>query len=162
MRLTRTTRDVDMILHFDSGAATFAGVQQELERLGYALREPVGDGPVHRFARGSRGAETIDVMVADRLSPKQHPKALRRKVFAVPGAAYVEDSRDRDRHLDDAAVLACAVTDPIGDRARMIGSDRQRIEALWKVLKDLGHKSWIATGTDARRAHAALRVLVSD
>lgn len=85
LQLTRTTRDVDMILHVDSGAATFAGVQQELERLGYVLRKPVGDGPVHRFARGSRGAETIDVMVADRLSPKQHPKALRRKVFAVPG-----------------------------------------------------------------------------
>lgn len=197
LRLTRTTRDVDMILHIDSGAATFAGVQQELERLGYVLREPVGDGPIHRFARGSRGAETIDVIVADRLSPKQHPKALRRKVFAVPGgtsalrktvncevtagevavvlsipdvlgalvlkgAAYVEDSRDRNRHLDDAAVLACAVTDPVGDRARMIGSDRRRIEALWKVLQDVDHKSWIATGTDAGRARAALRVLVSD
>jgi hypothetical protein len=85
LRLTRATRDVDMILHIDSGAATFAGVQHELERLGYALREPIGDGPVHRFARGSRGDETIDVMVADRLSPKQHPKALRRRVFAVPG-----------------------------------------------------------------------------
>jgi hypothetical protein len=197
LRLTRTTRDVDMILHIDSGAATFAGVQHELERLGYALREPIGDGPVHRFARGSRGAETIDVMVADRLSPKQHPKALRRRVFAVPGgtsalrktvncevtagevavvlsipdvlgalvlkgAAYVEDSRDRNRHLDDAAVLACAVTDPVGDRARMIGSDRRRIEALWKVLQDVDHKSWIATGTDDGRARAALRVLVSD
>ena len=186
-----------MILHIDSGAATFAGVQHELGRLGYVLREPVGDGPIHRFARGSSAAETIDVMVADRLSPKQHPKALRRKVFAVPGgtsalrktvncevtagevvvvlsipdvlgalvlkgAAYMEDSRDRDRHLYDAAVLACAITDPIGDRARMIGSDRRRIEALWKVLQDVDHKSWIATGTDARRAHAALRVLVSD
>ena len=92
-------------------------------------------------------------------------------VFSIPdvlgalvlkGAAYVEDSRDRDRHLDDAAVLACAVTDPIGDRARMIGSDRRRIEALWKVLQDVDHRSWIAIGTDARRAHAALRVLVSD
>ncbi|MDA0252896.1 MAG: hypothetical protein O3A42_18440 [Actinobacteria bacterium] len=92
-------------------------------------------------------------------------------VFSIPdvlgalvlkSAAYVEDSRDRDRHLDDAAVLACAVTDPIGDRARMIGSDRRRIEALWKVLQDLDHKSWIATGTDASRGHAALQVLMSD
>ena len=82
--------------------------------------------------------------------------------LVLKGAAYVEDSCDRDRHLDDAAVLACAVTDPIGDRARMIGSDRRRIEALWKVLQDVDHKSWIATGTDASRGHAALRVLVSD
>jgi len=70
LRPTRTTRDVDMILHIDSGAATFAGVQYELERFGYVLREPVGDGPIHRFARGSRDTETVDVMVADHLSPK--------------------------------------------------------------------------------------------
>ena len=141
--------------------------------------------------------ETVDVMVADRLPPEMHPKALRRKVFALPGgtsalrktvncevntgeiavvlsipdvlgalvlkgAAYLEDSRDRGRHLDDAAVLACAVTDPIGDRARMIGSDRRRIQALWKVLQDLDHRSWIATGTTSRRGHGALRVLVGD
>lgn len=197
LRLTRPTRDVDMILHIDSGAATFAGVRHDLERIGYVLCEPVGSGPVHRFARGSRDAETVDVMVADRLSPKQHPKALRRKVFAVPGgtsalrktvncevtagevvvmlsipdvlgalvlkgAAYVEDSRDRDRHLDDAAVLACAITDPVGDRARMIGSDRRRILALWNVLQNLDHKSWVATGTYARRGHAGLRVLLGD
>jgi len=197
LRLTRTTRDVDMILHIDSGAATFAGVQHELERLGYVLREPVGDGPIHRFVRGPNAIETVDVMVADRLPPKMHPKALRRRVFALPGgtsalrktvncevstgeiavvlsipdvlgalvlkgAAYLEDSRDRGRHLDDAAVLACAVTDPVGDRTRMIGSDRRRIQALWKVLQDLDHRSWIATGTTSRRGHGALRVLVDD
>ncbi|MDA2951039.1 MAG: hypothetical protein O2892_18725 [Actinomycetota bacterium] len=196
LRLTRTTRDVDMILHIDSGAATFAGVQQELERLGYLLREPVGDGPVHRFARGSRGcrddrchgrrppiAETTSQGVTPDSVRSGGTSALRKTVncevtagevavvFSIPdvlgalvlkSAAYVEDSRDRDRHLDDAAVLACAVTDPIGDRARMIGSDRRRIEALWKVLQDLDHKSWIATGTDASRGHAALQVLMSD
>ena len=54
--------------------------------------------------------------------------------LVLKGAAYMEDLRDRERHLYDAAVLACAVTDPIGDRARMIGNDRKRIAALWKVL----------------------------
>ena len=84
--------------------------------------------------------ETVDVMVADRLPPKRHPKVLQRKAFSVPGgtsalrktvncevttdagvvtlsipdalgslglkgAAYLEDSRDRERHLDDAVVL---------------------------------------------------------
>lgn len=196
LQLTRPTRDVDMILHIETGAATFGGVQYELERLGYALREPIGDGPVHRFVRGPDNAETVDVMVADRLPPKRRPKVLRRTVFAVPGgtsalqkrvncqvdigdgvlvvlsipdvlgalvlkgAAYVEDSRDSGRHLDDAAVLACAVTDPVGDRARMIGSDRKRIRALWAVLQDLDHHSWIATGANSRRGHGALRVLV--
>ena len=156
LQLIRPTRDVDMVLHIETGVATFSGAQHELERLGYVLREPVGDGPVHRFVRGPHDAETVDVMVADHLSPKRHPKALHRKVFAVPGgtsalrktvncevntgahtvvlsipdvlgalvlkgAAYLEDSRERGRHLDDAAVLACAATDPVSDRARMIG-----------------------------------------
>jgi len=197
LQLTRATRDVDMVLHIDSGAATFGGVRYDLERLGYALREPIGSGPVHRFVRGPNDTETVDVMVADRLSPERHPKVLRRRVFALPGgtsalrktvncevnagtivvmlsipdvlgalvlkgAAYLEDPRDGGRHLDDAAVLACAVTDPVGDRARMIGNDRRRIQALWKVLQDLDHQSWIATGSASRRGHGALRVLVGD
>jgi hypothetical protein len=196
MQLTRPTRDVDMVLHIETGATTFGGVRHELERLGYSLREPVGDGPVHQFVRGSRDAETVDVMVADHLSPKLHPKVRRRKVFAIPGgtsalrktvncevnagedvvmlsipdvlgalvlkgAAYLGDSRDRGRHLDDAAVLACAATDPVGDRARMIGNDRRRIQALWRELQDLDHQSWIATGTNSRRGHGALRVLIA-
>ncbi|BBX28086.1 hypothetical protein GCM10009632_10440 [Mycolicibacterium alvei] len=192
LALTRPTRDVDMILHIETGATTFGGVRDALERLGYTLHDPVGDGPVHRFVRGPDGTETVDAMVADHLPPKCHQKALRRNVFAVPGgtsalrkavnfevdtgeavvtlsvpdvlgalvlkgAAYIEDSRDRGRHLDDAAVLACAATDPVADRARMIGSDRRRITALWKVLKDENHRSWLATGGNARRGRAALR-----
>lgn len=195
LALTRPTRDVDMILDIETGAATFSGARDRLEQLGYALREPMGEGPVHRFARGLNDVETVDVMVADHLPPKKQPKVLRRLVFAVPGgtsalrkavncevdtgettvilsipdvlgalvlkgAAYVEDSRDRGRHLDDAAVLACAATDPVGDRARMGGSDRRRISALWTELKDENHRSWLATGDNARRGRAALRVLV--
>ena len=195
VQVTRTTRDIDMILHVETGAATFSGVRHELERLGYALREPIGKGPIHRFSRGDRDAETIDVMVADHLSPNRHPKALGRRVFAVPGgtsalnktvncevnteagvvmlsipdvlgalvlkgAAYIEDSRDRERHIDDAAILACAVTDPVADRTRMAGSDQKRITALWKALQHLDHRAWIATGTNSRRGHAALQVLV--
>ena len=82
MPLSRPTVDVDMILHIETGAATFSGVREQLGKLGYAIDEPVGDGPVHRFLRGR---EQIDVMVADHLAPKLHPKALHRPVFAVPG-----------------------------------------------------------------------------
>ena len=195
VQVTRATRDVDMLLHIETGAATFNGVQHELERLGYMLREPIGKGPTHRFSRADRQAETVDVMVADHLSPRRHPKVLGRNVFAVPGgtsalnksvscevntavgavmlsipdvlgalvlkgAAYLEDSRDRERHIDDAAILACALTDPVADRTRMAGSDHKRISALWKALQNLDHRSWIATGTNSRRGHAALRVLV--
>ncbi len=197
LALTRPTHDVDMILHIQTGAVTFGNVRDDLEGLGYALLEPMGDGPVHRFARGRTSTEAIDVMVPDRLPEGKRPKALRRLVFAVPGgtsalmktvicevdagvgvvtlsvpdvlgalvlkgAAYTADSRDRARHLDDAAVLACAVTDPVADRERRIGSDRKRLRALWNELQDVNHRSWIATGTAARRGRAALEVLAGD
>lgn len=42
----------------------------------------------------------------------------------------------------------------------MIGNDRRRISALWNVLQDASHRSWLATGDNARRGRAALRVLV--
>lgn len=50
--------------------------------------------------------------------------------FVLKGATYLDDSRDSGRDLDDAAQLACAVTDPVGDRARMIRNGRKRIAAL--------------------------------
>ncbi|MEX3755965.1 hypothetical protein ABFW00_08965 [Mycobacteroides abscessus] len=194
MQLTRPTRDIDMILHIETGAATFSGVREQLERLGYAIHEPGGDGPVHRFYRGARGDEQVDVMVADHLAPSMQPTVMRRPVFGVPGgtsalrktvncevdtggslvvlsipdtlgalvlkgAAYEEDSRDRERHLDDAAVLACTMNNPVTERERMGGSDPRRVRGLWKVLSDLNHKSWNIVGDRAGRGHAALRVL---
>ncbi len=98
MRLTRPTVDVDMVLHIETGAATWSGVRDQLEELGYVLHEPLGDGPVHRFDRGS---QQVDVMVADHVAPGLHPRALMRPVFAVPGghvrAAQDRQLRDRDR-----------------------------------------------------------------
>ena len=85
LRLTRTTLDVDMILHIDSGAATFAGCSRSWSDSATCCVNRSVTGQCTDSLRGSRGAETIDVMVADRLSLKRHPKALRRKVFAVPG-----------------------------------------------------------------------------
>lgn len=147
MQITRPTRDVDMVLHIETGATSFSGVREKLEQLGYVLREPMGEGPVHRFVRGDSDEEQVDVMVADHLPPSLAQKALRRKVFEVPGgtsalrktvnchvvvgsetivlsipdalgalvlkgAAYLEDARDRQRHLDDAVVLTCTVSNP--------------------------------------------------
>ncbi|MFV8160739.1 hypothetical protein ACNQVK_01050 [Mycobacterium sp. 134] len=196
MQITRPTRDVDMVLHIETGVVSFSGVREKLEQLGYVLREPMGEGPVHRFVRGDRAEEQVDVMVADHLPPSLEQKALRRKVFEVPGgtsalrktvnchvvvgsetivlsipdalgalvlkgAAYLEDARDRRRHLDDAVVLTCTVSNPMADRERMIGSDSKRIRALWSVLQDRGHPSWIAVGErSALRGHNALRILV--
>lgn len=63
--------------------------------------------------------------------------------LVLKSAAYREDSRDRDRHLDDAALLACTVQDPFRDVERLEGgSDRGRIQLLARTLDDASHRSW--------------------
>ncbi|MGK8556120.1 hypothetical protein [Nocardia gipuzkoensis] len=184
-----------MVLHIETGVVTFAGARNRLEELGYRLRPPVGNGPVHRFVRGG---EQVDVMVADHLAPSQRPSVSGRAVFAVSagtsalrktanceleidgaairlsvpdvlgamvlkGAAYKEDSRDRGRHLDDAAILACTVENPVRERMRMEGSDRSRVRVLAEELRSIDHRAWLGVSADARkRGHAALRLMAQD
>jgi hypothetical protein len=63
-------------------------------------------------------------------------------VLVLKSAAYKEDSRERDRHLDDAALLACTVEDPSREAERIEGSDRKRIKLLARELEDASHRSW--------------------
>lgn len=61
----------------------------------------------------------------------------------LKSAAYKEDSRDRDRHLDDVALLACTVEDPSREAERLQGgSDRGRVQLLAMELADASHRSW--------------------
>lgn len=181
--------------HIETGAAAFGEVRHRLERLGYQLRMPVGEGPAHRFVRGG---EQVDVMVADNLAPAHRPTVAGRAVFALPagtsalrktvdceididgervtlsvpdvlgalvlkGAAYRADTRDRGRHLEDAAVLACAMDNPLRERARMVGSDRGRVRYLATALADATHPAWLAVPAEHRaRGHAALQVVAAD
>jgi hypothetical protein len=63
--------------------------------------------------------------------------------LVLKSAAYKEDSRDRNRHLDDAALLASTVEDPTREAERLEGgSDRGRIELLARELADASHRSW--------------------
>ncbi len=185
---SRATVDVDMVLHIETGKTTFGGVREQLEKLGYTLRLPMGDGPVHRFERAD---EQVDVMVADHLAPKWQPKVRGVPVFAVPGgtsalrktvcfdlaigdaairlsvpdvlgalvlkgAAYKADTRDPSRHLDDAAVLACAVDNPMDERKRMQGSDHGRVLVLAKQLESIDHRSWSGIPVEHRsRGHCS-------
>jgi hypothetical protein len=177
LAIQRATTDIDMVLHIETGAITFASARDALEGLGYAIQLPLGRGnPVHRFTRGN---DRVDVMVADHLAPARVPEVSGRKLFQVPAgtsalrktvnctiehpaesnlrfsipdtlgalvlksAAYKEDSRDRDRHLDDAALLACTVEDPVREAERLeSGSDRGRIQLLARELADESHRSW--------------------
>lgn len=83
--------------------------------------------------------------------------------LVLKGAAYREDSRDRDRHLDDAVVLCAAIKSPLATAGQMNGSDKSRVLTLHKELKNSGHKSWqLLEPADRIPAMDALRILAAN
>lgn len=54
----------------------------------------------------------------------------------LKAAAYQSDSRDRGRHLLDAALLLGVVDDPYAERLGFAGSDRARLQVLRRALPD--------------------------
>jgi hypothetical protein len=77
----------------------------------------------------------------------------------LKAAAYQADTRDRDRHLYDAAVLLCCIEDPYFEKERFAGSDRKRLALLANCLSG-DHPAWqhISPGPRAE-GQAALRLL---
>lgn len=62
------------------------------------------------------------------------------------------DSRDPGRHLQDAAVLGAAITDPAVEVPRLKGSDRSRLQALVSELAIQGHSAWLPLTEEQRTA----------
>ena len=197
MTFTRPTRDIDIVLHVETGAVTAGQARAALEALGYELQTSLDDAaPAHRFVRGD---DQVDVMIADHVAKKPLPLLGRRKMFQVPagtqalqrtvycridigggesvtlsmpntlgalvlkGAAYREDSRDGGRHLDDAAVLASTMKDPLAVVPQMKGHDRSRIITLEKALADPQHPSWLMhEEADRTAGRDTLRILAAN
>lgn len=77
----------------------------------------------------------------------------------LKAAAYQTDTRERERHLHDAAVLLCCIEDPYSERDRFAGSDRARLAVIEQALPD-DHPAWRRIPGAARRdGQAALRLL---
>lgn len=81
----------------------------------------------------------------------------------LKAAAYREDSRDRERHLEDAALLSTMLGDPLALIPQLQGSDRSRIITLHNQLSDPRHPAW-ARLDDERRSEGqyALEILASN
>lgn len=63
--------------------------------------------------------------------------------LVAKGAAWITDSRDRNRHLDDCAVLLACVNDASAlDYGSMNKNDRRRIRAVLAQLADPARASW--------------------
>lgn len=205
--VTRSTNDIDIVVHIETRRGIPNAVAAALEGLGYRFRPSIDprNTTAHRFVRdtstvdiaaGPRdGTDQIDVLIADHPAPRVVERlrghamvrieggtqALRRTVNArveiIPGttstisvprpfgalilkaAAYSSDSRDRERHLFDAAALLACIDDPFAERAAFTGSDRRRVATLAARL-DADHPAWRALSPDHRiQAQLALDLL---
>lgn len=82
--------------------------------------------------------------------------------LVLKGAAFLVDSRDRDRHLQDAAVLAATITDHAHQLTRLKGSDGKRLRALSEALSPVRHSAWLRLDEQQRQAgRDTLRILTS-
>jgi hypothetical protein len=91
-------------------------------------------------------------------STEAAPAGSARTTISVPdafgalilkAAAHKADTRDRDRHLTDAAVLLSCV-DPFEQRTPS-GSDRSRLLHLRKYLADATAPAWLPLPQGVRR-----------
>jgi hypothetical protein len=81
--------------------------------------------------------------------------------LVLKAAAWAVDSRDRQRHSGDAALLVSLMQDPRQDRNRFTGSDRNRINKLNKVLDDPAAAEWAALGDRAPDGHTRWKRLLA-
>ena len=101
------------------------------------------------YSIGRRGEKALEISVPDELG-----------ALVLKGAAYAKDMRDRDRHLEDAAVLAACITDHAAEVRRLKGSDRKRICSLYEVLKDPNHPAWLLlSSAEQQLGQDTLRIL---
>ncbi|MDE9366463.1 hypothetical protein PZ938_12695 [Luteipulveratus sp. YIM 133132] len=136
----------------------------------------IADHPARRVVEKLRGREMIRI--------EGGTQALRRTINAhmdiTPGttatisvprpfgamiikaAAYTADSRDRDRHIFDAAALLACIEDPFAERAGFTGSDRRRIATLVAHLV-AAHPAWRVLPEEHRtQAQLTLNILAGD
>lgn len=77
----------------------------------------------------------------------------------LKAAAYQTDFRDRERHLQDAALLLAVVEDPYAEREQFTGSDRSRLQILVRALPDSA-REWQQLPAEWRtNGQASLRIL---
>ena len=77
----------------------------------------------------------------------------------LKAAAYQTDSRDPQRHVQDAALLLSVIDDPYAEREGFTGSDKARIQTLVRALPD-DAREWRVLPQEWRLiGQAALRIL---
>lgn len=85
LAVARPTADVDVVVHIETGHTTVNDVATALLTLGYEFQPPSDrDSSAHRFVRGEKQEEQVDVMVADHVSPRVERRLFGRNAFELP------------------------------------------------------------------------------
>lgn len=162
----RTTVDVDSALHLETQAITFAQAAARLQGAGYVIdvatkyayrfdrgpervdlmcsdrqsiwRRPRYDGrPLFGIPGGTRALQrTIDVDVLTEVDTVRLVIPSLRGALVLKGAAYLEDSRDRARHAEDAVILLACMDDSSDALTGLSQQSRRRLRVLVKVLTE--------------------------
>lgn len=80
--------------------------------------------------------------------------------LVLEAAAWAGETRDRERHSEDAAFPTRLISDPLAERERFAGSDRGRLLRLDEVLGGPRAEEWRAPGRTAPDAITTWRLLL--
>ena len=162
----RTTVDVDSALHLETNAITFTRAAVLLQAAGYVLdegtkhayrfdrglervdlmcadrqsiwRRPSYCGrPLFGIPGGTRALQrTINIDVVRETGSVRLVIPTIRGALVLKAAAYLEDSRDRGRHAEDAVVLFACMDDAREALLGLSQRSRGRLRALVSVLTE--------------------------
>jgi hypothetical protein len=121
--------------------------------------------PMFAVARGRQALDRRMILVLEAEPNEMIELSIPDELGALvlKGAAYISDSRDRDRHLFDAAALAACITDHADEQTRLKGSDTKRLRVLASALAEKRHPAWLALAEPARIAgQDTLRILTAE
>jgi hypothetical protein len=80
----------------------------------------------------------------------------------LKSAAWKSDTRNKERHLEDAALLASLIPYVATELNRLHGSDKKRLRAIYTALQDSNHPAWLQLPPDQRiQGHDTLRILAT-
>jgi hypothetical protein len=165
----RPTNDVDIVVHVETGRGRPTRVAEALKGLG--VRDPIASPPSdheriagHDMVEGGTQAlrRTVNARLAITTdSPTTVSVPDPYGALILKAAAHRTDTRYRERHLLDAAVLLACIADPFAELEREpSGSDRSRVLHLREHLADPLHVAWLQLDAGQRAdAQATLGIL---
>jgi hypothetical protein len=117
--------------------------------------------PMMEIAGGAQAIERrMSIVIETRRGDKRLfiPNLL--GALILKSAAYGADRRNRDRHLEDVALLASFITDHADTIRSLHGSDKKRLRTVCVALDDPNHRAWLKLDAENRqKGQDTLRIL---